>query len=155
MRLITKLRRAPARSSLSLPVGASSPSITGRVMGVFTLPVAAEWGHRTLPAGGYVFVVASAPARSWVYVRGQDEATVFFPASIGMGAGASRSELGLSYDGRRYHVRSLALREAGTVLHFDGPGREAAPPETPGPRGVFYVLLRPFVEGRRSDVPVF
>jgi len=51
-------------------------------MGGFTLPVAARWNHRILPAGDYRFVVSPAISRAWVYVRGVDEAAVFYAASI-------------------------------------------------------------------------
>jgi hypothetical protein len=148
MRLITKLRRAPARSSaLVLPVRSSGPSITGRVMGGLTLPVPVEWSQRVLPAGGYVFVVSSAPSPSWVYVRGNEGASVFFAAASEPAAGAPRSEIGLLYDGGHHHVRSLTLREAGTTLLFDV--RRPEPAEQGEPRwpGVLYVLLRPLVEG--------
>ena len=148
MRLITRLRRAPARSSaLTLPVGTSAPSITGRVRGVLTLPVPVEWSQRVLPAGGYVFVVSSAPSRSWVYLQGNEDVSVFFAAANEPAAGAPRSEIGLLYDGRRYHVRSLTLRESGRTLLFDVRSTE---PHEPGEKhwpGVLYILLQPFVEG--------
>jgi hypothetical protein len=148
MRLITKLRRAPTRSSaLVVPVGASAPSITGRVMGMLTLPVPVEWSQCVLPAGRYVFVVSSAPSPSWVYVRGNEDASVFYAVASEPAAGASRSQIGLLYDGRHYHVRSLTLRETGTTLLF---GVRRPEPAGQGEKrwpGVLYVLLQPLVEG--------
>jgi hypothetical protein len=147
MRLITKLRRAPARSSaLVLPVLASAPSVTGRVKGVLTLPVPVEWSQRVLPAGGYVFVVSPAPSRSWVYLQGNEDASVFFAAANEPASGAPRSEIALLYDGRRYHVRSLTLRESGRTLLFDVQRAEPAEPGEKRWPGVLYVLLQPFVE---------
>ena len=73
MRIFSKLRRVTWRSSaLVIGVAASAPSTTGRLMGGFTLPVAARWNHRTLPAGSYKFVVSPAFSRAWVYVRGHE-----------------------------------------------------------------------------------
>jgi len=149
MRLITKLRRAPARSSpLVLPVEASQPSITGRVMGALTLPVPVEWSQRVLPAGTYVFVVSSAPSPSWVYVRGDGDASVFFAAASAPAAAAPRNEIGLWYDGRHYHVRSLTLRAPRTTLLFDLGRPESAGTEAARGHGVLYVLLRPLLASR-------
>ena len=151
MRLITKLRRAPSRSSaLVVPVGASQPSITGRVMGGFTLPVPVEWSQRILPAGAYVFVVSPAGSPSWVYVRGNEELSVFYAAASVPAADARRSQIGLLHDGRHYHVRSLTLREAGTTLLFGVRMPEPAEQEENRRHGVLYVLLRPFVEDREK-----
>jgi hypothetical protein len=145
MRLITKLRRAAARSSpLVLPVEASTPSVTGRTMGALTLPVPVEWSQRVLPAGAYVFVVSAAPSPSWVYVRGNDDATVFFAAGSEPAPGSPRNEVGLRYDGRRYHVRSLTLRATGTTLLFDLRPEEPAGTQEARGHGVLYVLLQPF-----------
>ncbi len=69
-------------SKLVIGVAASAPSTRGRLMGGFTLPVAAKWNHRMLPAGEYKFVVSPAISRAWVYVRGDSEAAVFYAASI-------------------------------------------------------------------------
>ena len=103
MRMFSKLRRITARSSaLVIGVASSAPSATGRLLGGFTLPVAAEWNHRTLPAGDYKFVVSPANPRTWVYVRGDDEAAVFHVASIEWAAGAPGGLLCLLYDDRGY-----------------------------------------------------
>ena len=148
MRLITKLRRAPARSSaLVVPVGASAPSVTGRVMGVFTLPVPVEWSQRILPAGEYAFVVSSAPSPSWVYVQGNEDISVFLAAASETAARAPRSQIGLLFDGRQYHVRSFTLRQTGTTLLFGVRRPEPAEQGEKRWSGVPYVLLRPFVEG--------
>ena len=148
MRLITKLRRAPARSTaLALHVGASAPSSAGRVSGVLILPVPVEWSRRVLPAGGYVFVVSSAMSRSRVDVRGIGEDGVFFAAASEPAPGVMRSEIGLRYDGR-YHVRSLTLREAGTTLFFDVRRPQPAGPGAKRWPGLLAVFLRPFLSGR-------
>ena len=50
MRMFSKLRRITARSS-ALVIGVAASA------GGFTLPVAAKWNHRTLPAGGRLCLV--------------------------------------------------------------------------------------------------
>jgi hypothetical protein len=113
------------------------------VRGALNLPVPVEWSQRPLAAGRYVFVVSSAPSRSWVYVEGHEDASVFF-AAANQPAPAPRSEIGLLYDGRDYHVRSLTLRETGTTLLFDVQSTEPAEPLEKRRPGVLYVLLQPF-----------
>lgn len=147
MRLIAKLRREPERATeLVVPVRASVPSITGRVMGLLALPVPVEWSQRILPAGAYVFVASPAGSPSWVYVRGSEEASVFPAASSEPSADSPRSEIALRYDGRRYHVGSLTLREAGTTLRFDVRGSKPVGRQERRRSGVPCLPLRPLVE---------
>ena len=142
MRMFSKLRRITSRSSaLVIGVAASAPSTTGRLMGGFTLPVAARWNHRTLPAGSYKFVVSPAFSRAWVYVRGDNEAAVFYAASIEWAIGAPAGLLCLVYDASGYHVRSLKLHGTKKILYFDSRRPVLVPPETPGWPGVLYVPL--------------
>ncbi len=123
MRARRHLRRFPAPSSmLVIAAGASGPSLGGRVMGGFTLPVAASWGGRRLPAGKYTFVAAPGTSRAWVYVRGDASAVVFLAASLEGASRPPRSLLHLVYDGTGYRVLSLKLRDSGKVLLF-GAGR--------------------------------
>ena len=149
MRVISNLRRLPVHaSSLVIAVGASAPSPSGRVMGGFTLPVAAEWGRHSLPAGDYTFVVPSAASRAWVYLKHGDDAFVLFAASAGPASRGPMNELRLNYDGRGYHVRSLKLRGAEKVFFFD-----TARPEPPALAartwsGVLSILLGPFAGPR-------
>src|SRR5215831_1377983 len=146
MRAFWSLRRLRAHSSaLVIAVGASAPSAAGRVIGSFTLPVAAEWGDRLLPAADYTIVVSSATSRAWVYVRGGDETAVFFAESVGEASRAPMNELCLVYDGYGYRVRSLKLRDAGRIFFFDTARTEALLAEAPSWSGVLSVLLRPLV----------
>jgi hypothetical protein len=143
MRMFSKLRRITARSSaLVIGVAASAPSTTGRLMGGFTLPVAARWNHGTLPAGDYRFVVSPAISRAWVYVRGDDEAAVFYAASIEWAIGAPAGLLCLVYDESGYRVRSLKLHGTKKILYFDSRRPVLTPGEAPGWPGVLYVPLK-------------
>jgi hypothetical protein len=136
------LRHLAARSSaLLIFVAASAPSTTGRVMGSFSLPVAAEWGRRRLPAGVYRFVVSSAMSRAWVYVRGGDDDAVFLAASTDWASGAPGGQLCLIYDGGGYRVRSLKLRGTRRILYFDTTRSEPAPIAAERWPGVLYVPL--------------
>jgi hypothetical protein len=130
-------------SKLVIGVAASIPSATGRLTGGFTLPVAARWNQRTLPAGEYRFVVSPAISRSWVYVRGDDEAAVFHAASIEWATGAPGGLLCLVYDESGYRVRSLKLRDTKKILYFDSRRPVRVPHDVPGWPGVLYVPLRP------------
>lgn len=142
MRMFSKLRRITERSSAVLVgVAASAPSAAGRMMGGFTLPVTARWNHRTLPAGAYRFVVSPAIARAWVYVRGDDEAAVFYAASIEWAAGAPGGMLCLLYDDSGYRVRSLKLPDTRKIFYFDSRRQVPAPLEAQGWPGVLYVPL--------------
>lgn len=130
MRLISKLRSLAGRSSaLVIPVDASASSNTGRLMGGFTLPVAAEWGHRSLPAGDYRFVVSTVASPASVYVRGEEGAVVFFAASIDWTSAAPGGLLCLVYDERGYRVRSLKLWDTRMILYFDSRRPKLAPPD--------------------------
>lgn len=154
MRMMSKLRRITERSSaLVIGVAASAPSAKGRLMGGFTLPVAARWNHRTLPAGDYTFVVSPAISRAWVYVRGGEEAAVFYAASIEWATGAPGGLLCLVYDERGYRVRSLKLRDTKEILYFDSRRPVLAPREAPGWPGVLYVPLSPVGDGPRGIAP--
>jgi hypothetical protein len=154
MRMLSKLRRLTTRSSaLVIGVAASAPSTTGRLMGGFTLPVAAKWNHRTLPAGAYRFVVSPAISRSWVYVRGDDEAAVFYAASIEWATGAPGGLLCLVYDDSGYRVRSLKLRDRKEILYFDSRRPVPAPHDAAGWPGVLYVPLSPVGTGPGGIVP--
>ena len=142
MRMFSKLRRIAARSSaLVIGVAASAPSATGRLMGGFTLPVAARWNHRILPAGDYRFVVSPAISRAWVYVRGVDEAAVFYAASIEWAEGAPGGLMCLRYDASGYHVRSLKLRDTRTILYFESRRPVLGPLDAQGWPGVVYIPL--------------
>ena len=144
MHMFSKLRRITARSSaLVVGVASSTPSATGRLFGGFTLPIAAEWNRRTLPAGDYRFVVSPAKPRTWVYVRGDDETAVFHVASIEQAAGAPGGLLCLLYDDSGYRVRSLKLPDTKEILYFDSRRPAPAPREASAWSGVLYVSLRP------------
>ena len=143
MRMFSKLRRITERSSaLVIGVAASAPSATGRLVGGFTLPVAARWTHRTLPAGAYTFVVSPSISRAWVYVRGDDEAAVFYASSIEWALGAPGGLLCLVYDESGYRVRSLKLNGTKKIFYFDSRRPVLVPAETPGWPGVLYVPLK-------------
>jgi len=149
MRVISNLRRLPVHaSSLVIAVGASTPSLSGRVMGGFTLPVAAKWGRHSLPAGDYTFVVPSAASRAWIYLRRGDDAFVLFAAFAEPASRGPMNELRLDYDGRGYHVRSLKLRDAEKVFFFDAGKPEPLPPAARTWSGVLSILLRPFAGPR-------
>ena len=142
MHMFSNLRRITARSSaLVLGVAASAPSATGRLMGGFTLPVAARWNHRVLPSGDYRFVVSPAISRASVYVRGDDEAAVFYAASIEWAIGSPSGLLCLLYDENGYRVRSLKLRDTRTILYFESRRPVLAPLDAQGWPGVLYVPL--------------
>src|SRR5207249_7461408 len=118
-----------------------APSTRGRLMGGFTLPVAAKWNHRMLPAGEYKFVVSPAISRAWVYVRGDGEAAVFYAASIEWAIGAPGGLLCLVYDESGYRVRSLKLRDTRKILYFDSRRPALAPGEAPDRTGALYAPL--------------
>jgi hypothetical protein len=114
--------RAPKRPSMLIVlVDASEPSGSGRIVGSFTLPVAADWDFCGLPAGRYLFVVQAADSRSWVYVRGDEgEGTaVIFASSTERAPGAPMSELRLAYEEGAYRVHSLKLPGVAKLLTFD------------------------------------
>jgi hypothetical protein len=121
-------------------------------MGSFMLPVAAEWGHRVLPAGDYTFVVPSAASPDCVYVRGEHRAVTCFAVSVGKVSGAPMNQICLIYDGSGYRVRSLKLRDAGKILYFDIRRPEPAPLEALRWFGFLSVLLRLFAHGPREAV---
>ena len=155
MRMFSKLRRITARSSaLLIGVAASAPSNTGRLLGGFTLPVAARWNHRTLPAGEYRFAVSPAISRPWVYVRGDEGAAVLHVAAIESAAGAPGGLLCLLYDDSGYRVRSLKLPDTREILYFDSQRPVPAPGDAPGRPGVLYVPLRPGVPAIGPGRPV-
>ena len=134
MRMFSKLRR--------ISVAVSAPSTTGRLPGGFTLPVAAKWNDRTLPAGEYRFVVSPAIPRAWVYVRGDEQSAVLYVASIEWAAGAPGGLLCLLYDDSGYRVRSLKLSDTKEILYFDSRRPVPAPREAPEWPGVLYVPLK-------------
>jgi hypothetical protein len=115
-------RDSSLASALILRVRASAPSLSGRVLGGFTLPVTARWGRHLLPLGVYTFVVPSGPSRGWVYVRTADDSAVLFAASEERASRAPRNEITLVHDVDGYRIHSLALRDAGRIFSF-GSGR--------------------------------
>ena len=144
-------------SKLVIGVAASAPSTKGRLMGGFTLPVAAKWNHRMLPAGEYKFVVSPAISRAWVYVRGDGEAAVFYAASIEWAIGAPGGLLCLVYDESGYRVRSLKLRDTRKILYFDSRSPVLVSGEAPACPGVLFVPLKteePGVPAIRPGRPI-
>jgi hypothetical protein len=148
---LSQLRRLAARSSaLLIFVAASARSTMGRVMGSFTLPVAAQWGRRRLPAGAYSFVVSSAMSLAWVYVRGGDDDAVFLAASDQWASGAPGGQLCLVYDESGYRVRSLKLHDTRRILYFDVSQSRPAPIAAERWPGVLYIPLTETVQRRSA-----
>jgi len=138
LRSITRGSTAPA-----LDRGASGSAASFRLRGGFTLPVAARWNDRGLPAGDYRFFVSSESFHASVCVQGEGDTVVFFAASVESALGAPGGQLCLIYDESGYRVRSLKLRDARGILYFDARRPAPAAPGNPHRCGVLFVPLQP------------
>jgi hypothetical protein len=120
----TNRNRWPAVAAFGLLVlgaGANTASAQNRYQGSFTLPHEVRWQGRIMPAGDYIFSLASLSFPAMLRLQGPNGA-MFVPASgISNAAANGKSSLRIvPRDGKRF-VAEICLAELGVHLRYSVP----------------------------------
>jgi hypothetical protein len=111
-----------ALSVLALGLSAA-PAAAQSVMGTFKLPMAANWGTSSLPAGEYSYSAEISQGMPILTVRSLDSnrAQMFLAQSVSPGDDSKPATLELTRKGDKMYVSSISARGMGLVFNYSVP----------------------------------
>jgi hypothetical protein len=120
--------QALALSVLALGLSAA-PAAAQTVSGTFKLPMAANWGASSLPAGEYSYSAEISQGMPIVTVRSLDTkwAEMFVAQSVSPGDDSQPASLELTRKGDKMYVSSLSAKGMGLVFNYALPKTAETP----------------------------